>query len=122
MTSSSSSAYHLRIAFLSNFPNATTAMSFRASKPAAQCEGARTPGLVRVDSAIPLTRRELDVALLASRGMASKEIAERLVLSHRTVNNHLQRAYSKLGVTSRAELAEAMGPPDGGSPAERAAL
>ncbi|MBT2391990.1 helix-turn-helix transcriptional regulator [Streptomyces sp. ISL-1] len=94
---------------------AATAMSFRASNLAAQCEGARTPGLVRVDSAIPLTRREFDVALLASRGMASREIAERLVLSPRTVNNHLQRAYTKLGVTSRTELAEAMGPPDGDS-------
>ncbi|MFF4229459.1 LuxR C-terminal-related transcriptional regulator [Streptomyces sp. NPDC001820] len=101
---------------------AATAMSFRASNLAAQCEGARTPGLVRVDSAIPLTRRELDVALLASRGMASREIAERLVLSPRTVNNHLQRAYTKLGVTSRAELAEAMGPPDRDSPVEGAAL
>ncbi len=40
--------------------------------------------------------------------MASKEIAERLFLSVRTVNNHLQRVYTKLGVSSRAELAETL--------------
>ena len=33
---------------------------------------------------------------------------ERLYLSVRTVNNHLQRAYTKLGVTNRAELLEAL--------------
>jgi DNA-binding CsgD family transcriptional regulator len=47
--------------------------------------------------------------LLAATGMASKDIAERLYLSVRTVNNHLQHAYAKLGVTSRAGLAQALG-------------
>ena len=47
--------------------------------------------------------------MLAARGMTSKDIAERLFLSVRTVNNHLQHAYTKLGVTSRAGLAEAVG-------------
>ena len=37
--------------------------------------------------------------------MASKDIAEQLYLSVRTVNNHLQNAYSKLGVASRRDLA-----------------
>jgi DNA-binding CsgD family transcriptional regulator len=40
--------------------------------------------------------------------MASKDIAERLYLSVRTVNNHLQHAYAKLGVSSRAGLAQAL--------------
>ena len=49
--------------------------------------------------------------MLAVTGMASKDIAERLFLSVRTVNNHLQRAYTKLGVTSRVGLAQALGSP-----------
>jgi DNA-binding CsgD family transcriptional regulator len=46
--------------------------------------------------------------LLAAEGIASKEIGERLFLSARTVDNHLQRVYTKLGVTKRADLAEAL--------------
>jgi DNA-binding CsgD family transcriptional regulator len=56
----------------------------------------------------PLTRREKEVALLAAEGIASKDIAERLFLSPRTVDNHLQSVYAKLGVTSRAELRAAL--------------
>jgi DNA-binding CsgD family transcriptional regulator len=41
--------------------------------------------------------------------MASKDIAERLYLSVRTVNNHLQHVYAKLGVSSRADLIRALG-------------
>ncbi len=55
-----------------------------------------------------LTRREQEVAGLAAGGLSSKAIAERLVLSVRTVDSHLSRAYSKLGVHSREELARIM--------------
>jgi DNA-binding CsgD family transcriptional regulator len=47
--------------------------------------------------------------MLAAEGMTSKDIAERLYLSVRTVNNHLQHAYAKLGVSSRVGLARALG-------------
>lgn len=40
--------------------------------------------------------------------MPSKEIAERLFVSVRTVNNHLQNVYTKLGVSGRAELRAAL--------------
>ena len=52
-----------------------------------------------------LTSREREVARLAGGGRRSKEIAEQLRVSRRTVEAHLGRVYHKLGVTSRAELA-----------------
>lgn len=56
----------------------------------------------------PLTRREREVVLLAAQGLASRTIGDRLFLSPRTVDNHLARAYVKLGIGSRAELAHAL--------------
>jgi DNA-binding CsgD family transcriptional regulator len=86
---------------------AATAAQRRASALGAECEGAVTPGLVR-EAAVPLSGREREIAMLAAEGMTSKDIAERLYLSVRTVNNHLQHAYAKLGVSSRAGLARAL--------------
>ena len=48
-----------------------------------------------------LTPREREIALLAAQGLSSRGIADRLVLSVRTVDNHLQSAYRKLGVSGR---------------------
>jgi DNA-binding CsgD family transcriptional regulator len=56
-----------------------------------------------------LTSREREIARLAANGRSNKDIAERLVLSPRTVENHLERVYTKLGITSRRELATALG-------------
>ncbi|MEV0386465.1 AAA family ATPase [Nonomuraea sp. NPDC050643] len=55
-----------------------------------------------------LTGRERQVCLLAASGLPSQVIADRLVLSVRTVNNHLSRAYGKLGVSRRADLMKAL--------------
>jgi len=52
-----------------------------------------------------LTPSERRVVGLAQRGLTNTEIASQLKLSSRTVENHLARAYSKLGVRSRTELA-----------------
>ena len=60
-------------------------------------------------SVVPLSPREREVALLAADGVTSKDIAERLDLSVRTVHNHLQHVYAKLGVTSRPELGRSPG-------------
>jgi DNA-binding CsgD family transcriptional regulator len=54
------------------------------------------------------TVREREICLLAAGGLSSKAIAERGFLSVRTVNNHLQSAYVKLGVSGRHELAGAL--------------
>jgi DNA-binding CsgD family transcriptional regulator len=71
----------------------------------ARCEGARPVTLLAPEAADDLTAREREIALLAAGGLSSRTIAERLVVSVRTVDNHLQRAYRKLGVTRREELA-----------------
>jgi DNA-binding CsgD family transcriptional regulator len=52
-----------------------------------------------------LTPQELQIARLAARGLSNKEIADQLFLSPRTVSAHLYRAYPKLGIRNRAELA-----------------
>jgi DNA-binding CsgD family transcriptional regulator len=80
----------------------------RAGALARRCEGASTPALRAIESQALLSRREIEVAALAATGLANREIAERLTVSVRTVENQLQRAYEKLGVTRRADLAQAL--------------
>lgn len=72
---------------------------------ATRCEGARTPGLTLTPVFPALSRREREVAQLASTGMTNSAIAEQLVLSVRTVESHLYQAFGKLGVRHRSELA-----------------
>jgi ATP/maltotriose-dependent transcriptional regulator MalT len=84
----------------------------RSAALLAPCEGARPPTLVDTELAGELTPREREIAMLAARGLSSREIADRLVVSVRTVDNHLQRAYRKLGISSREELAELLTPVD----------
>ena len=55
-----------------------------------------------------LTDRERQIAKLAANGVPSREIADQLYISTRTVENHLQRVYTKLGVTGRPELGTAL--------------
>lgn len=54
-----------------------------------------------------LSPREREVAVLAASGRTNREIASKLFVSPRTVEDHVGRAMRKLGVASRAELAEA---------------
>jgi HD-GYP domain-containing protein (c-di-GMP phosphodiesterase class II) len=49
-----------------------------------------------------LTAREVDVLRLVSRGLSSKDVAARLVISPKTVRNHIEHIYTKIGVSNRA--------------------
>ncbi|MGW8358125.1 LuxR C-terminal-related transcriptional regulator [Streptomyces wedmorensis] len=87
----------------------SAAAAQQAQSCADRCQGANTPLLISAEPAASLTAREREVALLAAAGTSSKEIAQILHLSVRTIDNHLQHAYSKLGVTTRRELARTLG-------------
>jgi DNA-binding NarL/FixJ family response regulator len=57
------------------------------------------------DDALPkLTERETEVLRLVAKGLSYRQIAERLVLSHRTVQNHVQNTLGKLQLHNRVEL------------------
>jgi DNA-binding NarL/FixJ family response regulator len=53
----------------------------------------------------PLTPREHEVAELVGQGFTNREIAERLVLSERTAQNHVQHILTKLALSNRSQIA-----------------
>ena len=68
-------------------------------------QGGAAPEIRGVDAAdVLLTPRESQLVALAARGMSNAEIADRLVLSVRTVESHIYRAMQKLGVSDRRDL------------------
>jgi DNA-binding CsgD family transcriptional regulator len=73
----------------------------------AETARASAPGLTADEGPLPLallTTRERQVAQLVGEGMKTKDIATSLGVSPRTIDTHLARIYSKVGVHSRAEL------------------
>jgi DNA-binding NarL/FixJ family response regulator len=81
------------------------AATARAHRLAQACEGARTPALTALAAPPALTAREREIVTLAARGLSNRQIADRLVVSVRTVEGHLYRACTKLGAADRTELA-----------------
>lgn len=69
-----------------------------------RCGAACTPALQRLRAPM-LTPREREIAALAAEGLGNRQIAEQLCVSIRTIENHLQRIYQKLGVANRGHLA-----------------
>lgn len=65
----------------------------------------RTEGLVEANAFRNLSRRELEVLLLVSQGQNNREIAETLVVSEKTVRNHVSNLLEKLNLGNRVELA-----------------
>jgi non-specific serine/threonine protein kinase len=55
--------------------------------------------------ATPLSTRELEVASLVAQGLSNKEIAARLIIAERTVDAHVNHGLTRLGFTSRVQLA-----------------
>jgi HD-GYP domain-containing protein (c-di-GMP phosphodiesterase class II)/DNA-binding CsgD family transcriptional regulator len=65
-------------------------------------EAAGHPGRRRTDWPAGLTTREVEVLRLLARGATTRGIAERLVISRKTANNHVEHIYAKIGVSNRA--------------------
>lgn len=75
-----------------------------AREVASECGGLSTPAL-RSSVGLPLKGRQREVVELAIAGLSNREIAERLVMSVRTVEGHVYRACQRVGVNTRDELA-----------------
>jgi DNA-binding CsgD family transcriptional regulator len=78
--------------------------SARAEALAQRCGGISTPALREVSEPLPLTAREREIVRLLGSGFSTRDIAERLCLSARTVEGHIYRAMTKTGTTTRDEL------------------
>jgi DNA-binding NarL/FixJ family response regulator len=95
--------------------SASAAELIDAVRRTAAGEAVFTPGLAGLvlgeyrrtetdDGAPRLTERETEVLRLVAKGLTSKQVAERLHVSHRTVENHVQNTLTKLQLHNRVEL------------------
>lgn len=83
-----------------------------AVRRVAEGDAVFTPGLAglvlgefqRGTEQTPLTERETEVLRMVAKGLSYRQIAERLVVSHRTVQNHVQNTLRKLHMHNRVEL------------------
>jgi DNA-binding CsgD family transcriptional regulator len=75
-----------------------------ARRLARECVGAHTPGLALSQVQVPLTKREIEITMLAMRGLTYEDMGRELGISPRTVHSHLQHIYRKAGITRRKEL------------------
>jgi two-component system nitrate/nitrite response regulator NarL len=71
---------------------------------AMMCDRLASLAVTRSDSAVPLTRRERDVAALIAEGLSNKEIAIDLRIGPATVKNHVHNILEKLNVRRRAAI------------------
>ncbi len=66
---------------------------------------ARSSRARRIQHPAGLTDREVEVLCLAARGLTTKDIAERLFISPKTADHHIQHVYSKIEVSTRGAAA-----------------
>ena len=78
---------------------AADALAYALQQPPAK------PPAPAVSDGAPLTPREMQVARLVAGGRSNKEIAADLVISQRTAEGHVEHILTKLGFTSRAQVA-----------------
>ena len=83
---------------------AAMSASATAQRLAAECQGAQTPALRAATTPQPFTARQREIISLAAQGLSNKEIADRLIMSIRSVEGHLFRASQRVGANSREQL------------------
>jgi DNA-binding NarL/FixJ family response regulator len=83
----------------------TWILARKASMPAQPSERALHGHTSEPGALAELTPQELKIAGLVTNGLSNREIAGQLYLSPRTVDYHLRKVFTKLGITSRTELA-----------------
>jgi DNA-binding CsgD family transcriptional regulator len=64
----------------------------------------RTPAVHSVAQPLPITAREREIVNLVAAGLSNRQIADRLVVSVRTVEGHVYRIFAKLGIDDRDQL------------------
>lgn len=79
-------------------------LSRQTTRLTRRCQGFRPPWMPACPDPVPLTRREREICRLVARGLTNAMIADHLSIADRTVTNHLQRSYEKMGVSNRHEL------------------
>jgi DNA-binding CsgD family transcriptional regulator len=84
------------------------ASSIRAYGLASLC-GLHTPAVDAAARPLPFSGRERDIAMLVAAGLSNRQIADRLVVSVRTVGGHLYRIFAKLGINKRDQLIHLLG-------------
>lgn len=84
---------------------AALAARARAGRLAAECGAVFHPDLSVEKAVVLLSPREREIVVLVAQGMTNKAVAQTLSLSARTVEGHLYRVCTRLGLTSRGELA-----------------
>lgn len=81
-------------------------ISSRRAHRLAREGGIRTPAVDAAAPQLPITAREREIANLVAAGLSNREIADRLVVSVRTVEGHVYRIFAKLGIERRDQLVQ----------------
>ena len=88
-------------------PGQLVAIALNEAAGPGTAAGPEPSGKAETDIRLPdqLTAREREIASLVADGLSNRQIAERLFISRRTVDAHLEHIFGKLGITSRVMLA-----------------